>query len=144
MNVVHRYVITKDRPRIGVILFNGRSSETNERRIWQSIAHVSRQAVNQVVLAAVRLIGNHDNVSPIRKTRHAVSLFFGHKLLNRGEDNAATGNKQQVTQVGAPLCLSWRLSQRITATRKLPKELVVQIIAISQHNNGWILHLGVP
>ena len=91
----------------------------------------------------MRLIGNHDNVSPIRKTRHAVSLFFGHKLLNRGEDTATTGNLQQVTQVGAPLCLSRLLSQRITATRKLPKELVVQIIAICQHNNSWILHFGV-
>ena len=64
--LIDRNVITEYHSRVGIIFFDRGSGETNEGGVRQSVTHVASQAVDQVVLAAVGFIRDHDNVSPIR------------------------------------------------------------------------------
>ena len=42
-------------------------AEADEGSIRQSVAHVSGKAVHEVILGAVRLVGNDDDVAPFGK-----------------------------------------------------------------------------
>ena len=55
-------------------LFNRRSGESNERRIRQSVPQVASQPIDQVILAAVSLIGNHDDVPAVAERKHPFAL----------------------------------------------------------------------
>jgi hypothetical protein len=66
LDVVDADVIAEDGARIGVGLLDRRASEADERRIRQRVAQIARESVDQVVLAAVRFIGDHDDVAALR------------------------------------------------------------------------------
>ena len=55
----------------------------------QGIPHMACEAVNEVVLASVRLVRYDDYVAAFGQRGVGVSLLLGEELLDGGEDHAA-------------------------------------------------------
>ena len=79
----------------------------NEAR--QRVAHVPREAVDEVVLA-VRLVGDHHDVGARKASDAGRPLVFGEELVDGGEDHAAGGDLQKFPQVRAAVGLHRRLA----------------------------------
>ena len=59
---------------------------------------MTRTAVDEVVLAAVRFVGDDHNVAPLGEQRVAVALLFGEEFLDDGEHHAAGFHRQPGAQ----------------------------------------------
>ena len=139
-DVVDADVVAEHRPRVGVLELNRRAGEADERGVGQRVPHVAGIAVDEVVLAAVRLVGDHDDVPAPRQLGHAVALFLGKELLDRREHDAARLDVQLGAQVGAAPSLRRRLPQQVPAAGERAEELVVEVVAIRQHDDRRVLH----
>src|SRR5438067_358311 len=64
LNVVDVNVIAEDGFSILVVGFNGRAGKADERSVFEGVVQMLGEAVNKIVLAAVRFVGNDNNVSP--------------------------------------------------------------------------------
>jgi hypothetical protein len=96
------------------------------------------ESVNEVVLATVRLIRDHDDVLALREAGH--SLPFGREeLLNGGEHHPAACDLQQLPEVVSALRLDGLLPQQLLTSEKLPEELVVEVVPVGKDHDG-----GVP
>ena len=111
MNVVNADVVAKDRTRVGIGLLDRRSCEANKRGVGQSVVHVPRESVNEIVLAAVSLVGDDDDVPPVREHRMPVALLLRKELLNGREHNSARGHSELCAQIGTVGGLHRRLAQ---------------------------------
>ena len=98
------------------------------------------EAVDEVVLAAVGLVGDDDDVAPLREGGMGIALLFGEELLDGGEDHAAGVDRELVAQVGAALRLGRRLAQELLAAGEGAEELVVEVVAVGEHDDGRVLH----
>ena len=98
--------------RVLVAAFNRRAGEADERRLGQRIAHVLGEAVNEIVLAAVRFIGDDDDVAPVGKQRMLAAFFIGKEFLNRGEHHPAGSGLKEVPKLGTVLSLGRGLAQQ--------------------------------
>ncbi len=103
LDVVDADVIAEHGAGVGVRQLNRRAGEADERGIRQRVAHVPRKAVDEVVLAAVRLVGHHHDVAPVGERGVAVAFLLGEELVDGGEHHAAGGHRQQLAQMGAAL-----------------------------------------
>ena len=56
------------------------------------------------------------------------------------KDHAARGDRQFLAQVGAALCLRRRLSEQVLAAREGAEELVVEVVAVGEDDDGRVLH----
>ena len=115
----------------------------DERGVRQRVAHVPREAVDEVVLAAVRLVGDDDDVAPVGEHRVPVALLLGKELLDGGEHDAAGGDRELRPQVGAVGGLHRRLAQQIATAREGAEELIVEVVAVGEHDDGRIRHRRV-
>ena len=70
-------------------MLDGRAGEADKGGVGEGVAHVAGEAVDEVVLAAVGLVGDDDDVAPIREGGVGIALFFGKEFLDGGEDHAA-------------------------------------------------------
>ncbi|HEY5486934.1 MAG TPA: hypothetical protein VIK06_04735 [Candidatus Limnocylindrales bacterium] len=68
------------------------------------------EAVDEVVLAAVGLIGDDDDIAPVRKHGIAVAHLGGHELLDGREDDATDADAELLAQVGTVGGLDWILA----------------------------------
>ena len=59
----------------------------------------------------------------------------GKELLDRGEDHAAGGDRELRAQVGAVRGLHRRLAQQVAAAREGAEELVVEVVAVGEHDD---------
>ena len=84
-------------------------------------------------------VRDHDNIAAIAQCRHPLPLLRK-KLLNRREDNAATGYCEQLSQSFSVLSLDRHLSEDIMAPLELAEELVVEVIAVSENHQRRVLH----
>ena len=85
------------------------------------------------VLRAVRLVGHHDDVATGGECRVA---FF--KLLNGGEDDSPTLSvTEQIAQVFTALGVLWFLTKEVLAAAELTEELVVEVLAVGYHHDGY-------
>jgi hypothetical protein len=109
----------------------------------QGIPHVPGQPVNQVVLAAVGLVGDDDDVAAVAQSGHLLALV-GQELLDGGEHHVAACHCQQLAHVFAVRSLHRRLSKDVVATLKLTEKLIVQVVAVGQHHQRGVLHGRVP
>ena len=66
----------------------------------QDVAHVAGEAVDEVVLAAVGLVGDDDDVAPVRKHGGAVPGLSGHELLDRREDDSTAADAELLARDG--------------------------------------------
>ena len=120
---------------------------------------MARIAVDEVVLAAVGLVGDDHDVAPVRQQRMPVALPFrargsplalpgrgllGEELLDRREHHAAGLDRELRPQIGAALRLDRRLPQQVGAAREGREQLIVEVVAIGQHDDGGVLHRGLP
>jgi len=92
-----------------------------------------RKAVDEIVLAAVRLIGDDDNVPALRQYRVTVASLLGQEFLDRREHDAAPRDPQFVAQIGAALGLYRVLAQQIAAAGKGVEQLVVEIVPVGDN-----------
>ncbi|EXI72987.1 MAG: hypothetical protein AW07_02919 [Candidatus Accumulibacter sp. SK-11] len=106
----------------------------------QRVAHVARVAVDEVILAAMRLVGDHDDVPPVGEHRVAVALLFREELVDGGEHHPALCHAQQLAQVRPTLGLHRRLAQQVAAAREGAEELVVEVVAVGEHDQRRVLH----
>ncbi|HWQ39369.1 MAG TPA: hypothetical protein VNM24_12315 [Burkholderiales bacterium] len=60
LDVVDADVVAEHGARVGVRELDRRAGEADEGGVRQGVAHVAREAIDEVVLAAVRLVGDHD------------------------------------------------------------------------------------
>jgi len=101
---------------------------------------MSGEAVDEVVLAPVGLIGNHHNIPTRRQHGVVVPFFFGEELLDGREDHAARLNGELRPEIRSALSLHRRLTEQILAAGKRPEELIVQVIPIREYHEGGVLH----
>ena len=69
-----------------------------------------------------------------------VALLLGKELLDSGEHHASRVNRELGAQVGPAVGLNGRLAQQLPAAGEGAKELVVQVVAVGQHNDGGVGH----
>ena len=63
LDVVDTDVVSEDGAGVGILKFNGCPREADEGGVGQRIPHVSGESIDEVVLAAVCLVGDHDDVA---------------------------------------------------------------------------------
>ena len=143
LNVVDADVIAEHRARVGVLQLDRRAGETDERGIGERIAHVAGVAIDEVVLAAVRLIGDHHDVPAPRQLGMPVALLFRKELLDRGEHHAARLDRQLGAQVDTAAGLGRRLPQQVPAARERAEQLIVEVVPVRQHDDRWVFHRGL-
>ena len=100
------------------------------------------EAVDEVVLAAVGLVRDDDDVAAVGEQRMSVALLLGKELLNRREDHAARGDLQQLAKVGAALGLDRASAQQFRAAGERAEQLVVEVVAVGEDDQCRILHAG--
>ena len=69
-----------------------------------------------------------------------VALVVRKELLDRGEHDPARFHPESGAQVGPAGGLHRRLAQQVGAAREGAEELVVEVVAVGQHDDGGILH----
>ena len=140
LDVVDADIVAEHGAGVGVVAFDRRAGEADEGRIGQGVVHVAREAVDEVVLAAVRLVGDHHDVAPLREQRVPVAFLLGEEFLDCGEDHAAGLHRELRAQIGPVLRLDGGLTQQVGAAREGGEELVVEVVAIGQHHHGGVGH----
>ena len=140
LDVVDADVVAEHGARVGVLELDRRAGEADEGRVGQGVPHVAGEAVDEVVLAAMRLVGDDHDVAALRQQRVAVALLLGEELLDGGEHHAARLDREFRAQIGPALRLHRRLPQQVPAAREGAEELVVEVVAVGQHDDGRVLH----
>jgi hypothetical protein len=130
-NVVDADAVAEDRPRVRVRLLDRRAGEAHEARLRQGVAHVAGEAVDEVVLAAVGLVGDDDDVASVRQHGVAVARLGRHELLDGREDDATAGDAELLAQAGPLGGLDGTLAQQVVAAGEGTEELAVQVALIS-------------
>jgi hypothetical protein len=69
--------LAEDRARVLVRQFDRRAREADERGVWQGIAQMMGEAVDEVVLAARRLVRDHHTMAPVGQERRAIAFRPG-------------------------------------------------------------------
>ena len=113
LDVVDADVVAEDVARVAVGLLDGRAREADERCAGQGVAHVGGESVDEVVLAAVSLVGDDHDVATRRQQRMPVALLVGKEFLDRGEDHASRLALQPSAQVGPVRGLLRRLAHQV-------------------------------
>ena len=72
--------------------------------------------------------------------RVVVALLVWEKLLDGGEDHAARLDRQLGAEIGPTRCLRRRLAQQIVTAGEGAKQLIVEVVAVGQHDDGRIGH----
>ena len=101
------------------------------------------EAVDEVVLAAVRLVGDDHDVAAVGERRMTVAPLLGQELLDGGEDHAARVHRELAAQICPALGLGRRLAQDVLAAGEDAEELVVEVVAVGEDDDGRVLHRGV-
>ena len=121
-------------------MLDGRSRETNERSIGKSVPHVLGKTIDEIVLASVGFISNHNDVLSIRENRILTFRLRREELVDRRKDDTTRRNLQKVTKIATILCLLRLLAKDIVTLGKRPEELIVQVVTVCENNHRWILH----
>ena len=89
MEVVDVDVVAEDLAGIALPLRDGRAGERDERGVWQGSAQMSRVAVEVVVVTAVGLVGDDDDVATVGEQRMLGTGF----LLRLGQAELLQGGE---------------------------------------------------
>ena len=87
--VVDVYVVAEDRLRGLVSRLDRGTREAQVRGVRKGVAEVPRVAIEEVVLAAVSLVSDNDDVAAVGEERVNVTPLIRGELLDGGEDDAA-------------------------------------------------------
>jgi len=152
-DVVHADVVAEDLDGALVVQLDRRPGEADEGSPGERIAEVLREPVGlltglpvelrlEAVLASVRLVGDDDDVAAVREQLCFLGVHRG-ELLDRREVDASRSRAQQVAQVCAALGLDRALAQQALGHREGAEELVVEIVAVGEHDDRRVLHARV-
>ncbi len=134
--IVDAHVIAEHPARPFFSRDQGRAGEGHELRVRQRRAHVHRQ---RVVLAAVRLVRQHDDVIPLRQHRMQGPRLRA-ELVDQREDVTVI-RPQQLPQMAGARCLAMPARHR-PAIREGLVNLPVQFRPVRDHHEGPVpLHL---
>ena len=131
---------------VAVLERDRRASEGDERGVGQRVADVAGVAVEVVVMAAVRLVDDHDDVPPVGEqrvvdARRRVSPFGEAELLQRREVDAAGGAVGQfVPQLLTGRDLDGRLAEQPRPVERL-EQLAVELRAVGHDDERRVLQL---
>ena len=139
-HVVDVDVVAKNLLRVAVAVGKRGAREADERSVGQGFAHLEAEALLHAevavvpmlvaILAAVCLVGHDDDVAAVAE--HAVAFL---ELLDGGEDDAAAHTAfEQLGKFLAALGLLWCLTQEVLAAAELSEELVVEVLAVGDHD----------
>ena len=70
----------------------------------------------------------------------SVALLLGEELVDDGEHHAAAGDRELGAQVGAVGGLHRRLPQQVAAAGERAEELVVEVVAVGDHDDRRVRH----
>jgi len=90
----------------------------------------------------VGFVGDDDDVATRAELGHFGALGFGEEFLDGGEDHAAAGDFEQLAEGLAVGSLHGRLAEEFLAALELAVELVVEVVADCEDNDGGVLHRG--
>ena len=140
LDIVDADVIAEHGPGIGVLKFYRCPGESDEGGVGQCVSHMTSKPVDEVVLATVGFVGDHDDIAPVRQFRMGVALLFREEFLDGGKDHTPGVHRQLVPQIGPALRLRGRLAQQVLAPGERAVELVVQVVPVGEHHHGRIFH----
>ena len=129
-DVVDVRVLAEDVDRVLVVALQRRAGEADEGGVGQRLAHPARAALDEAVLAAVRLVGHDHHVGALRD--HAVRLG---ELLDGREHHAARRAVEQRLQMLPAFGLHRGLPQQRAPGGEGVEELVVEIVAVGDHDD---------
>ena len=126
VDVVNINVLAEHGGRVHVFLLDRRPCEADEGGVGQGIAKVLGEAIgdfaglalhlgSKAVLAAMRLVGNHDNVAAVGQDRIVGLAALGRELLNGREHHAAGGAGQSLLQILPAVGLPRGVTDQVTA-----------------------------
>ena len=161
-DVIHIHVLSEHGRGIHVGSLDGGAGEAYISGIGQGIAHVLGKTVGDAladhllgngilfiqqlcfksILGAVCLVGNHHDVPPFGEGVVGCCSILGKEFLDGGEDDAATGHLQQLFQLIPAFGLHGFLPQQLSGGGEGAEQLVVEVVAVGEHHDGGILHLG--
>ena len=88
----------------------------------------------KAVLAAVGFVGNEDDVAPLREQRELSGWTSGRNFWMVVNTTPPDCHLQQRLQMNAIFRLHRVLAQKFLTRREHPEQLVVEIVAVGQHN----------
>src|SRR6266508_283909 len=88
-------------------------------------------------------VGDDDDVAAVREEWEAGAALVGEELLDGGEDDAAGGDGEKLFQMIAVLGLDGLLRQQVLAAGEGGEELVVEIVAVGEEDEGGVFELRV-
>ena len=86
----------------------------------------------------MRFVGDDDDVPAIGEHRVGALAGLGCKLLDSGEHHAARRAGQRLLQILPAFRLLRGLAEQITAHGKRAEQLVVEVVAVGDDDNGRI------
>ena len=98
------------------------------------------EAIDEVILAAVGLIGDDDDIAPLAEQRVLAAVFRREELLDGCEDHAARGHSEQLFQVLPVGGLDRRLAQKLLAIAEGLEKLLVKVIAVGDDDQRRVVH----
>ena len=130
--VVDRHVVAEHLPGLLLTSDERRAGEPQERRIRQRQAHVGGQ---RVVLGAVGLVGDDDDVVALRQHRHPPALLGRDELVDQRE-HISVVLAQQLAQMGRCLGVNLLSGGDPPGVGEVAIELFVEFLAVGDQHEG--------
>jgi hypothetical protein len=124
----------------------GKASSRDCGIAGEAVGHLAGLFIHlaaESILTAMRFIRDDDDVLPRAQLGHRFALFR-HEFVNGREHHAAACPVQQLAQMLASAGLHRRLAEDVRAALELSEKLVVEIVAVGQHHQRWVLHRRMP
>ena len=148
-DVVDVDIMAEHGRRIHIGCLNWRAGEADERGVGQRIPQMFGKAIGdlaglldpclEAILAAMCLIRDHHHIAAVGQQRIGRSLFRG-ELLDGGEHHPTRCPRQRLLQILAAVGLHRCLSDQVAAHGESAEQLVVQIVAVGDDNDGRVFH----
>ena len=88
----------------------------------------------------MRLVGNHDDIPAVGQDRVVGLATLGRELLDGREHDAAGGTGQNSLQILPAVGLLRGLTEQVAAHAEGAEELVIEVIAVRDDDDGGVLH----
>ena len=144
LDVVDVDVVAEDGLGVLVGRLDGRAGEPDERGVGQGVSHVPGEAVDEVVLAAVGLVGDDDDVAAVGQQRDSLSPFVSGRnfwiVVKTTPPEATLSSSSHLVPV---LGLGRLLPQQLLAGGERAEELVVEVVAVGEDDECRVGHRRV-
>ena len=132
VDVVNIDVLAEHGGRVHIFLLDRRSGEADKGGVRQGVAKILGEAIGdfaglarhlgpEAVLAAMRLVGDHDDIAAVGQDRIVGLTVFGRELLDGSEYHAAGRAGQHLLQILAAVGLLRGLTEQIAAHGEGPE-----------------------